>query len=146
MIVILLGMFIVVMILIFQLFLDVDFSDVVGVVGKMGKFNVVDFEFDLFNWYNFWLGMIGGVFLFLFYFGMDQLQVQCYFSGKLLNESWLGLLFNGILKVFMQFFILFVGVMVFVFFLFIKLFLYFNVFNVEKLQQSEFYVDYEVLD
>ncbi len=138
MIVILSGMFIAAMILIFQLPPDVDFSDAVGVAGKMGKLNVVDFEFDLSNRYNFWSGMIGGVFLFLSYFGTDQSQVQRYLSGKSLNESRLGLLFNGILKVPMQFLVLFVGILVFVFFQFQQPPIHFNSANLEKLENTEY--------
>jgi len=138
MIVILSGMFIAAMILIFQLPPDVDFSDAVGVAGKMGKLNVVDFEFDLSNRYNFWSGMIGGVFLFLSYFGTDQSQVQRYLSGKSLNESRLGLLFNGILKVPMQFLVLFVGILVFVFFQFYQPPIHFNSANLEKLENTEY--------
>ncbi len=138
MIVILSGMFIAAMILIFQLPPDVGFSDAVGVAGKMGKLNVVDFEFDLSNRYNFWSGMIGGVFLFLSYFGTDQSQVQRYLSGKSLNESRLGLLFNGILKVPMQFLVLFVGILVFVFFQFQQPPIHFNSANLEKLENTEY--------
>jgi len=138
MIVILSGMFIAAMILIFQLPPDVGFSDAVGVAGKMGKLNVVDFEFDLSNRYNFWSGMLGGVFLFLSYFGTDQSQVQRYLSGKSLNESRLGLLFNGILKVPMQFLVLFVGILVFVFFQFNQPPIHFNSANLEKLENTEY--------
>jgi SSS family transporter len=138
MIVILSGMFIAAMILIFQLPPDVDFRDAVGVAGKMGKLNVVDFEFDLSNRYNFWSGMLGGVFLFLSYFGTDQSQVQRYLSGKSLNESRLGLLFNGILKVPMQFLVLFVGILVFVFFQFNQPPIHFNSANLEKLENTEY--------
>lgn len=138
MIVILSGMFIAAMILIFQLPPDVGFDDAVGVAGKMGKLNVVDFEFDLSNRYNFWSGMLGGVFLFLSYFGTDQSQVQRYLSGKSLNESRLGLLFNGILKVPMQFLVLFVGILVFVFFQFNQPPIHFNSANLEKLENTEY--------
>ena len=145
MIVILTGMFIAAIILIFQLPQDVGFRDAVGVAGKMGKLNVVDFEFDLSNRYNFWSGMLGGVFLFLSYFGTDQSQVQRYLSGKSLTQSRLGLLFNGIFKVPMQFLVLFVGVMVFVFFLFTKPPLHFNEANTLKLEGTPYEARYEAL-
>lgn len=138
MIIILSGMFIAAVILVFQLPPDVNFSQAVGVAGKMGKLNVVDFEFDLSNRYNFWSGMIGGVFLFLSYFGTDQSQVQRYLSGKSLTESRLGLLFNGILKVPMQFLVLFVGILVFVFFQFYQPPIHFNSANLEKLERTEY--------
>lgn len=96
----------------------VGLSDALHVAGKMGKLNVVSFEFDLSDRYNFWSGMTGAVFLFLSYFGTDQSQVQRYLSGKSLRESRLGLVMNGLLKVPMQFVILFIGAMVFVFYQF----------------------------
>ncbi|MEM1405495.1 MAG: sodium:solute symporter [Bacteroidota bacterium] len=96
----------------------VGLADALHVAGKMGKLNVVNFEFDLNDRYNFWSGMTGAVFLFLSYFGTDQSQVQRYLSGKSLKESRLGLVMNGLLKVPMQFIILFIGAMVFVFYQF----------------------------
>lgn len=146
MIVILTGMFIAAIILVFQLPADVSFSDAVGVAGKMGKLEVVDFKFDLSNRYNFWSGMIGGVFLFMSYFGTDQSQVQRYLSGRSLTESRLGLLFNGILKVPMQFLILFVGILVFIFFQFNKPPVHFNNANTEKLVVSSYEAEYRGLE
>jgi Na+/proline symporter len=143
MIVILTGMFIAAVILVFQLPKDVSFTDAVGVAGKMGKLNVVDFDFDLSNRYTFWSGMLGGVFLFLSYFGTDQSQVQRYLSGKSLTESRLGLLFNGILKVPMQFLVLFVGILVFVFFQFNHPPVHFNTANVDNLRGTAYEEQYE---
>jgi SSS family solute:Na+ symporter len=145
MIIILSGMFIAAVILVLQLPDNVAFGDAVGLAGKLGKLNVVDFEFDLSNRYNFWSGMLGGVFLFLSYFGTDQSQVQRYLSGKSLTESRLGLLFNGILKVPMQFLVLFVGILVFVFFQFEQPPLHFNEANVNKLKGTEYQSQYEDL-
>ena len=118
MIIILGGMFVAFLILINQLPDTVAFSDAVDVAGKMGKLEVVDLEFNLSNRYNIWSALLGGTFLFLSYFGTDQSQVQRYLSGKTLTESRLGLLFNGIFKVPMQFSVLFVGAMLFVFYQF----------------------------
>jgi SSS family solute:Na+ symporter len=146
MIVILTGMFIAAVLLVMKLPQDVSFGDAVGVAGKMGKLNVVDFTFDLSNRYTFWSGMLGGVFLFLSYFGTDQSQVQRYLSGKSLAESRLGLLFNGIFKVPMQFLILFVGVMVFIFFQFVKPPIHFNEANIEKLEGSSLESEYQELE
>jgi len=146
MIVILTGMFIAAILLVWQLPEEVLFGDAVGLAGKLGKLNVVSFEFDLSDRYNFWSGMLGGVFLFLSYFGTDQSQVQRYLSGKSLTESRLGLLFNGILKVPMQFLVLFVGVLVFVFFQFQKPPLHFNSANVEKLEASSLAGEYAALE
>jgi Na+/proline symporter len=104
----------------------VSFGDAVKVAGKMGKMNVVSLNFDLSDRYNIWSGLIGGMFLALSYFGTDQSQVARYLGGKSITESRLGLLFNGLLKVPMQFLILFIGVMVFVFYQFTMPPVFFN--------------------
>ena len=80
------------------------------------KFKILDFSLDINNRYTFWSGITGGLFLALSYFGTDQSQVQRYISGKSVKEIRLGLIFNGVFKIPMQFFILLLGVMVFVFF------------------------------
>ncbi len=138
MIIILIGMFIAAVILVNQLPPDISFYDTVSLAGKMDKLDVVDFTFDLENRYTFWSGMLGGVFLFLSYFGTDQSQVQRYLSGKSLSESRLGLLFNGMVKVPMQFLVLFIGVLVFIFFQFIEPPIHFNKSNLQKVQASEY--------
>ena len=106
----------------------------------MGKLNVVDFEFDLSNRYNIWSALLGGTFLFLSYFGTDQSQVSRYLSGKSLTESRLGLLFNGIFKVPMQFLILFVGIMVFMFFQFTQPPIHYNASNLQNLRGTSYEV------
>ncbi len=105
---------------------DISFGNAVSVAGAMGRLNVVDFSFDWNNRYNFWSGIIGGCFLALAYFGTDQSQVQRYLTGKSIAQSKMGLLFNGMAKVPMQFFILFVGAMVFVFYQFVTPPIFFN--------------------
>ena len=105
---------------------NVGLGDAVAVAGKMGKMNVVDFSFDWDDRYNFWSGLTGGLFLALSYFGTDQSQVARYLGGKSVAESRLGLLFNGLLKIPMQFLILFIGVMVFVFYQFNQPPVFFN--------------------
>jgi len=97
---------------------EVSFTDAIDIAGATGKMQVLDFSFDLENRYTVWTGLIGGTFLMLSYFGTDQSQVQRYLSGRSMKEMQMGLLFNGLLKVPMQFFILLVGVMVFVFYQF----------------------------
>ena len=84
------------------------------------KFKILDFSIDPNSRYTFWSGITGGLFLALSYFGTDQSQVQRYISGKSIKEIRLGLIFNGIFKIPMQFFILLLGVMVFIFFEFNK--------------------------
>ena len=97
-------------------FPNIDFYNAIDIAGVGGKMKVLDFSFDINERYTFWSGITGGLFLALSYFGTDQSQVQRYLSGKSVRESQLGLIFNGLLKVPMQFFILLIGVMVFVFF------------------------------
>ncbi len=96
----------------------IGFGEALNIAGKAGKLNVLDFSLDLNSRYTFWSGLTGGLFLALSYFGTDQSQVQRYLSGKSLKESQMGLIMNGILKIPMQFFILLVGVMVFIFYQF----------------------------
>jgi len=96
----------------------VSFTDAVYLAGAVGKLNAVDTKLDWDNRYNLWSGLLGGTFLALGYFGCDQSQVQRYLSGKSVAQSKLSMLFNAMAKVPMQFFILFVGAMVFVFYLF----------------------------
>ncbi|MEO0734460.1 MAG: sodium:solute symporter, partial [Bacteroidota bacterium] len=138
MIVILAGMVAAGFVVVMKLPEGIGFSDAVGIAGKMGKLEIVDLEFDINDRYNLWSALLGGTFLFLSYFGTDQSQVQRYLSGKSLSESRLGLLFNGIFKVPMQFMVLFVGVMVFVFFLFTPPPVHFNNANLEKVRTSEY--------
>lgn len=123
----------------------VDFSKAQDIAGHLGKMKVVDFKFDLSNRYNIWTAMLGGTFLFLSYFGTDQSQVQRYLSGKSLKESRLGLLFNGMFKVPMQFCILLVGVFVFVFYQFNQAPLHFNNYNVDLVQNSSYQESYNEL-
>ncbi len=101
------------------------------IAGLNGRMNVVDFSFDWNNRYTFWSGITGGTFLALAYFGTDQSQAQRYISGQSVRESRLGLLFNGMLKIPMQFIILLAGVMVFVFYQFNPAPLFFNS-NIEQ--------------
>ena len=96
----------------------IGFNEAFQIAGKAGKLNVLDFSLNLDSRYTFWSGLTGGFFLALSYFGTDQSQVQRYLSGKSLKESQIGLVMNGVLKIPMQFFILLVGVMVFIFYQF----------------------------
>ena len=88
--------------------------------GAVGTLNAVDTHFDWNDRYNLWSGLIGGMFLALAYFGCDQSQVQRYLTGKSIAQSRLSLLFNAMAKIPMQFFILFIGAMVFVLFMFVR--------------------------
>ena len=105
---------------------DISLFDATSIAGKLGRLNPVDFSFDLNSRYNFWSGLLGGFFLSLSYFGTDQSQVQRYLAGGSVAGSRFGLIFNAVLKIPMQFFILFIGVLVFVFFQFEKPPMFFN--------------------
>jgi solute:Na+ symporter, SSS family len=111
---------------------DVSFGDALTLAGAAGRLNAVTTSFDWNDRYNIWTGLIGGMFLALAYFGTDQSQVQRYLTGKSVGQSRLGLLFNAMAKVPMQFLILFIGAMVFVVFLFEKPPLLFNPAQMEQ--------------
>ena len=115
---------------------DVGIVDAFRIAGVNGRLNAVDFTFDLSNRYTFWSGLIGGLFIALAYFGTDQSQVQRYLTGASLTQSRLGLLFNGMAKVPMQFFILLIGVMVFVVYQFERPPVFFNPVVVEKIRSG----------
>jgi len=112
------GMFVAFFLIISYLPENITFTKALEIAGASGKMNILNFSFDLDNRYTVWSGLIGGIFLSLSYFGTDQSQVQRYLSGKSVKEMQMGLIFNGLLKIPMQFFILLVGVMVFVFYQF----------------------------
>jgi len=124
---------------------SVSFGDAVHVAGRMGRLNAIDFSFDWNNRYTFWSGIIGGFFLALAYFGTDQSQVGRYISGQSVAQSRLGLLFNGMVKVPMQFVILFIGVMVFVFHQFHPTPIYFNPVETRRVEASAFADEFHAL-
>lgn len=116
---------------------EINFNKALDIAGLSGKLEILDFSFDLENRYTFWTGIIGGTFLALSYFGTDQSQAQRYLSGKSIQHSQMGLIMNGFLKVPMQFFILIVGVMVFLFYQIETAPIHFNPQNIEKLRNSD---------
>ena len=99
---------------------SISFSDALFLAGSAGRLNAVTTHFDWNDRFNIWSGLLGGTFLFLSYFGCDQSQVQRYLTGRSISESRLALLFNAVAKIPMQFFILFIGAMVFVFYVFVQ--------------------------
>jgi solute:Na+ symporter, SSS family len=145
MVVIFIGMLVAFIIIVSKLPQDITFTKALDIAGASGKMDILDFSFDLNNRYTFWSGIIGGTFLMLSYFGTDQSQVQRYLSGKSVKEMQLGLLFNGLLKVPMQFFILLVGVMVFVFYQFNQAPMNFNPVATEVVLNSEYADEYKGL-
>ncbi len=116
---------------------NVGFKEGVDIAGSLGKMKIIDLSTDLGNRYTLLSGLTGGLFLFVSYFGTDQSQVQRYLGGKSLKESRMGLMFNGLLKIPMQFFILFIGVMVFVSFQFNKPPIVFNSVTLEMTAEQE---------
>src|SRR5210317_1325650 len=124
---------------------DVNFSKALSIAEQSGKLDVLDFSVDPNNRYTFWSGITGGFFLALSYFGTDQSQVQRYLSGKSMRESQLGLAFNGVFKIPMQFFILFVGLMVFVFYQFNYTPIHFNPAARAVLQAPDYQEEYKTL-
>lgn len=116
---------------------NIGFMDGVDIAGTLGKMEIIDLDTDLGNRYTLLSGLTGGLFLFVSYFGTDQSQVQRYLGGKSLKESRMGLMFNGLLKIPMQFFILLVGVMVFVSFQFNRPPIVFNPVTVEMTAEQE---------
>jgi Na+/proline symporter len=125
---------------------NIGFSDAVNVAGHMGKLEAIELSFDPSDRYNIWSGLIGGLFIGLSYFGTDQSQVQRYISGSSIRESRLGLIFNGLLKIPMQFIILFIGAMVFVFYQFNAPPMIFNKAAVDDVYASEYADEMIALD
>ena len=146
--VIFVGMFLAGYMVIHMLPKNVSFSDALQVAGKMGKLKVIETKIDLgdAHWwkdkYNLWSGLIGGFFLALSYFGTDQSQVGRYLSAKSIKESRIGLLMNGLVKVPMQFLILMIGSLVFVFYLFYQSPVFFNQKQLEKLNTGIYQTDF----
>ena len=140
------GMFVAFFILISYITDYVSFGSAVSIAGKLEKLNAVDLDFNFEKRYTIWSGLAGGLFLALSYFGTDQSQVQRYLGGRNVTESRMGLMFNAILKIPMQFFILFLGVMVYVFYLFYTPPVHFKEVSVQRLNDSEYRTEYQDLE
>lgn len=125
---------------------NISLFDAAKIAGKMGKLNTIDFSFNFDDRYTFWSGLIGGTFLMLSYFGTDQSQVQRYLGGSSITQSRLGLLVNGIVKIPMQFFILFTGVMVFVFYQFITPPLFFNPAGIKLVENGKYAAEFHSMN
>ncbi|AVI52450.1 sodium:solute symporter [Pukyongia salina] len=140
------GMLIAFLIILNYLPLDISMDKALDIAGANGKMEILDFSFDFENRYTFWSGIIGGSFLALSYFGTDQSQVQRYLSGRSVRQSQMGMIMNGLLKVPLQFFILLIGVMVFVFYQFNASPLHFNPAGVKDVMNSEYAEEYQALE
>jgi solute:Na+ symporter, SSS family len=138
MIVMLAGMVIAALLILWRLPDGVSLPAALELAGALDRVNAVSFDLSLEDRYNFWSGITGGFFLALAYFGTDQSQVQRYLSGRSIAESRLGLLFNGLFKVPMQFVILLIGVLVFVFYLFTPPPIFFNPSAIERVAQTPY--------
>ncbi|WP_299799433.1 sodium:solute symporter [uncultured Maribacter sp.] len=145
MFIIMTGMFITFFFILGYLPSDITFSKAMKIAGASNKLEILNFDLDTSSRYTFWSGITGGLFLFLAYFGTDQSQVQRYLSGKSVRESQLGLIFNAVLKIPMQFFILLVGVMVFVFYQYNPSPLNFNPSATQAVMESSYADDYKLL-
>src|SRR2546425_6654230 len=118
---------------------SISVSDAVYLAGAAGRLNAVTTNFSWTDRFNIWSGLLGGTFLFLSYFGCDQSQVQRYLTGRSIAQSRLSLIFNAVAKIPMQFFILFIGAMVFVFYLFVPPPMLFHHTELERIQsRTEF--------
>jgi len=146
MMIIIIGMVITFFLTIHLLPADVSFLQAVQLSGKLGKLNAIDFSFDLSDRYTFWSGIIGGLFLQLSYFGTDQSQVQRYLTGKSITHSRMALLFNGIVKIPMQFSILFLGAILFIFYQFTTPPIFFNSAAVSQVKQSTYSTQFTQLE
>ena len=146
MFIIMMGMFFAFFFILGALPTDISFDKALKIAGANNKLNILDFTFDTNNRYTFWSGITGGFFLALAYFGTDQSQVQRYLSGTSIRESQLALVFNGIFKIPMQFFILLVGAMVFVFYQYNTSPLNFNPAATQAVMTSEYADEYAALE
>lgn len=143
--IVLLGIFGVIFLVLKLLPAQIGFGESVKIAGHFGKLNAVDLQFDINNRYNIWSGIVGGFFLQLSYFGTDQSQVGRYLTASSTAESRWGLLANGLLKIPMQFLILFTGVMVFVFYQFNTAPVFFNETNEKLLATSSYASEYQAI-
>lgn len=124
---------------------DIGLVEALHIAGKSGKANAIDLSFDWNNQYTLWSGLIGGFFLQLSYFGTDQSQVGRYLTGSSIRASRIGLLMNGLLKVPMQFAILLIGILVFAFYQYNSPPIFFNKYELNKIEQSEYAAQVDAL-
>ncbi|MEO0603511.1 MAG: sodium:solute symporter [Myxococcota bacterium] len=146
MVVIMAGILIAAAVIAWRLPTGVSVGDAATLAGALGRMEIIDFSFDPESRYTIWSGLTGGLFLALSYFGTDQSQVQRYLGGRSMAESRLGLLFNGLLKIPMQFLILFIGILVFAFHLFERPPIFFNQPTLDDVRQTEYAVELSTLE
>ena len=142
MLIIIIGLISAFIVALFKMPESINFSEVLKLASYNEKLNILNFDIDIKSRYTFWSGITGGLFLALSYFGTDQSQVQRYLSGKSLKESQIGLIMNGFLKVPFQFFILLLGVMVFIFYQYENPPIHFNPKNINEIKNSKYANDF----
>ncbi|MFB3067767.1 MAG: sodium:solute symporter [Acidobacteriota bacterium] len=125
---------------------EVGMGDVIYIGGIQQMWKSIDLSWDLTNRYTLWSGLIGGFFLALAYFGCDQSQVQRYLTAKSLKQSRLSLIFIAFLKVPMQFLILSIGVLLFVFYHFERPPLIFNPVETALVENSQLQDEFALLN
>lgn len=125
---------------------NISFIDALHIAGKMEKMNIIDTHFNWNNRYTIWSGIIGGFFLQLSYFGTDQSQVGRYLTGSSNAQSRYGLVMNGLLKIPMQFVILLIGTLVFVFYQYHPAPVFFNKMEISKIENSKYKIEYASLE
>jgi SSS family solute:Na+ symporter len=138
------GLFLAAYLLIDMMPQGIGLGEVISIGQDLGKMNVIttgmtDQGFDWSDRFNIISGVIGGFFLALSYFGTDQSQVGRYLSGSSIKESRIALIMNGIVKIPMQFFILFIGVLVFVYYMFNASPLFFNQLAIDQLKKTAYH-------
>ncbi|MDA9555499.1 sodium:solute symporter [Pelobium sp.] len=137
------GLFLAGAMVVYLLPASVGFGKAISIASKMGKMNVIDWHFDMDNRYTIWSGIIGGLFLQLSYFGTDQSQVGRYLTGSSVGQSRMGLLMNALLKIPMQFLILLIGVLVFAFYQYQKPPIFFNSYELNKVEKSNYATEFK---
>ena len=142
MLIIIIGLISAFIVALFKMPESINFSEVLKLASYNEKLNILNFDINIKSRYTFWSGITGGLFLALSYFGTDQSQVQRYLSGKSLKESQIGLIMNGFLKVPFQFFILLLGVMVFIFYQYENPPIHFNPKNINEIKNSKYANDF----
>jgi len=140
------GLFIAAFMVVHLLPPGIGFIDALHIAGKLNKLNAINLSFDINDPYNIWSGLIGGFFLQLSYLGTDQSQVGRYLTGKSIKESRLGLVMNSLIKIPMQFSILIIGILVFVFYQFNTPPLFFNKTEVSRIESSIYSAEYKSLE
>lgn len=133
------GLFVMIFIIVGQFPANVSISDGLHLAGALGKLETVNTSFDLTEKYTIWSGVIAALFLFLSYFGCDQSQVQRFLTAKSVSEGRTSLLMSGFLKIPMQFGILGVGILVFIFYQFATPPMIFNPVEAKRVEQTTEY-------